>query len=1500
MPTLPEQSNAQLLPQGIDTASKQPVANAEKIRVARTTNPPSGGNSVEDWIGHLMGRTSGAKWRGDWNTNHSYAQGDIVLYFAYFRKYYICSIAHSGRNPTTNHDYWERLNNFDSEWRAGRQYQAGEIVVWPTKEAPTQVLLAAQDVTGTTDVATPAAQSGWITLARQPWHGAWDANTTYQSGEFVAYSDTNYQALAQSINVRPDRDRTKWLAISPWLASYDPLATYVRGAIVEWSNHIWICKARTTAAVEPTLANSAHWTLLTGGQGTGTSTWRGAWSGSATYNAGDMVDHRGLFVCVTDNYQHGVGPNADVTHWRPVNDYKGDWQDTWYLHGSLVRRSGKMWMAGDFINQGDAAPDAESNTKWLRVNNYNATEIGSIVDTHVEAWAQIGGGLIPATRIESANSRYHGDWSTASGPFGVGDVVLNDPTGSDNRSFWLCLKAHNKRSNRPDQDSSVYWGRGMLRHSEYDRIPAASPGANKVWKTDGNSVPGWRDDDAGSGGTGGLTQNQVDARIQALVENWAEVGDSTLIPQVKLANAPFTLPPTWATGTSYSAGDYVFHESIIYEAERSQSGNNPASDDGTNWAVRIIGTDAAGGSGLSQDQVDARVRAGVEDWAEEGDTSVIPAAKVPTQITAAEKARIPSASPGNNKVWKTDGSGDPGWRDDATGSGGTSGDDAAAWAEEGDTSAIPESKLTNAPFRLPPDWSNTTAYSAGDHVLRYAVIYEAAIDNTGNSPSADDGTNWSAVFRGTDADQFTALRDTPATRTAGQYLRERADNTGLEFAPSEFNMPPTWSAATSYATGEYVVRDSIIYESRVSNNLNNQPSGATDANWRVQLIGTDQVGAGGTGGLSQAEVDARVRAGVHDWAEADDSTAIPASKAPWRPPPDWATGTSYAAGAYVLRSSVIYEAARANSGNDPASDTGTNWTVVLRGTDTDTGDPTRYRGTWAAGIYAVGDVVLHSSDHYLCTTARTAANTSNPATNTTAWRRVSLSSTEVAALARIPDATSDANKVWKTDGSGNPGWRDDAEASGGMGDDAASWAESGNTDSIPSSKLDNAPFRLPPAWASGTTYAAGDYALRNEIIWEAAQGNTGNDPSADDGSNWTAVFRGTDTDTQRSNTEIDARVTAGVSDWAEQGNTDSIPESKLDDAPYRLPAQWGAGTTYEAGAFVMNDGLIYQAAVRNYAIEPGVTANWAGSWNFVADHRRNPTPGDASRYRGAWASGTAYAVGEIVLHSSRHYVCVAARSTSVTDNPDTDTASWLQTTLTAAEVSAISRIPSASPGNNKVWKSNGSGTPGWRDDADTDALIDLTDTPSTWGTASQILEKDPDTDALQWADKPLAMPANSTPYQNLTTNGNGVIAWRRQHVYEGQILRLRGRGTGNARWRYIERHDDATNTGRVAHINGDLFAWCRTHDPAATSGNYERSQCPALFQGFPWTPVRVEDNDEAATSHGSRLVYTNWPDTANAPTFQGVEVGRDANNYLLVWATWSADRFMRVFYYGNP
>ena len=44
-----------------------------------------------------------------------------------------------------------------------------------------------------------------------------------------------------------------------------------------------------------------------------------------------------------------------------------------------------------------------------------------------------------------------------------------------------------------------------------------------------------------------------------------------------------------------------------------------------------------------------------------------------------------------------------------------------------------------------------------------------------------------------------------------------------------------------------------------------------------------------------------------------------------------------------------------------------------------------YKGVWAAGTFAVGNVVFHSGDFYECDSARTSANTQNPTVNTSAW-----------------------------------------------------------------------------------------------------------------------------------------------------------------------------------------------------------------------------------------------------------------------------------------------------------------------------------------------------------------------------------------------------------------------------------------------------------------------------------------------------------------------------------
>ena len=118
------------------------------------------------------------------------------------------------------------------------------------------------------------------------------------------------------------------------------------------------------------------------------------------------------------------------------------------------------------------------------------------------------------------------------------------------------------------------------------------------WAEQGNTDPipaGKLVNAPSGGGTGGLTQTQVDARVAAGVQDWAETGNNAAIPAAKLSNAP----------------------------QRSNS------------------------------DIDGRVRAGVADWAEQGNNAAIPAAKLsnaPGLTETQVKAEIKGYAQADNAV----------------------------------------------------------------------------------------------------------------------------------------------------------------------------------------------------------------------------------------------------------------------------------------------------------------------------------------------------------------------------------------------------------------------------------------------------------------------------------------------------------------------------------------------------------------------------------------------------------------------------------------------------------------------------------------------------------------------------------------------------------------------------------------------------------------------------------------------------------------------------------
>ena len=103
--------------------------------------------------------------------------------------------------------------------------------------------------------------------------------------------------------------------------------------------------------------------------------------------------------------------------------------------------------------------------------------------------------------------------------------------------------------------------------------------------------------DAPSGGGSGRTESQVNAQVRAIVEDWAEVSNATLIPLAKLGNINDDLVLDLA-------------QSSRGQADRNKILATSATNENN---LVLVDMPSGGGGGLNQSQVDARIVAVVND-----------------------------------------------------------------------------------------------------------------------------------------------------------------------------------------------------------------------------------------------------------------------------------------------------------------------------------------------------------------------------------------------------------------------------------------------------------------------------------------------------------------------------------------------------------------------------------------------------------------------------------------------------------------------------------------------------------------------------------------------------------------------------------------------------------------------------------------------------------------------------------------------------------------------
>ncbi len=114
-----------------------------------------------------------------------------------------------------------------------------------------------------------------------------------------------------------------------------------------------------------------------GGGGAVALIWEDITNGT-TINRGTIVYHgAAYFGCLVAHSKGATGPDGDPTNWIILTNFGGTWSNKWYPPGVFVVHASNPYVSLQAVVRGDPQPNANNNTKWLRLN----TDISALATT---------------------------------------------------------------------------------------------------------------------------------------------------------------------------------------------------------------------------------------------------------------------------------------------------------------------------------------------------------------------------------------------------------------------------------------------------------------------------------------------------------------------------------------------------------------------------------------------------------------------------------------------------------------------------------------------------------------------------------------------------------------------------------------------------------------------------------------------------------------------------------------------------------------------------------------------------------------------------------------------------------------------------------------------------------------------------------------------------------------------------------------------------------------
>ena len=292
-------------------------------------------------------------WKDVWTGATAYYKDDVIRFGG---KVYICQIGHTSDadfntdldiNPTK----WNLMSDgqrWTGDWTTNESYEEGDLV----KYGGTIYLCT----NGHTSAATTALglednSADWDTFVEGfEWRNDWAVSTKYNFNDIVRYGGINYVCItghtsAATVELGLEDNSANWQVFTQgqeYVGTWVTATRYKVNDIVKWGAGLWICITKHEAAVAfPT--DTAYWTQYVEG-----FEFENDWSSSTAYQPGDVVRYGGnQYVAKTLN--SNANPLTATSDWDLFVEglsYQADWINTTsYKIGEVVKVNGHNYLA---------------------------------------------------------------------------------------------------------------------------------------------------------------------------------------------------------------------------------------------------------------------------------------------------------------------------------------------------------------------------------------------------------------------------------------------------------------------------------------------------------------------------------------------------------------------------------------------------------------------------------------------------------------------------------------------------------------------------------------------------------------------------------------------------------------------------------------------------------------------------------------------------------------------------------------------------------------------------------------------------------------------------------------------------------------------------------------------------------------------------------------------------------------------------------------------------